>query len=171
MNLILDTSFLHHLLVYIAPTQNRNIIQCISSTIPVMTIPPPFQAILLHLAIPLQSPLCNEDNECDTLALTNTFTVLSTGDHSTFMVKSFFSLARVNVMPLWLLLSPVPLSARGVWISATPTPLGSPVSSERTLNWGAGKRRGDERAAGHSPWPSCLWSRGAGDEHYPTPLG
>lgn len=79
---------------------------------------------------------------------------ISRGDYSTFMVKRFFSFARVNVMPLWpwfilvaialicpfsyLLLGWGCRSDKPILLHSAPTPPGSPVSSERPVDSGRG---------------------------------
>ena len=83
---------------------------------------------------------------------------ISRGDYSTFMVKRFFSFTRVNVMPLWpwfilvaialicpfsyLLLGWGCRSDKPILLHSAPTPPGSPVSSERPVDSGEGRGRG-----------------------------
>lgn len=85
---------------------------------------------------------------------------ISRGDYSTFMVKSFFSPVRVNVMPLWpwLILVAIALicppsylllggganqTSPSFYTPPSPHPRGSPVSSERPLDsWRGGGGRG-----------------------------
>lgn len=108
---------------------------------------------------------------------------ISRGDYSTFMVKRFFSFVRVNVMPLWpwLILVAIALicpssylllgwgckSDKPILLHSAPTPLGSPVSSERPVDTG----RGGVQGSWTLPVAWLATDVGVVEGGNPTPLG